>query len=71
MNASASEELSSTAEAMSAQAIQLQDMIGFFRVAGSTAGRGASARKALATGPVPRRRYADEEQVDQGSFTRF
>ncbi|WP_187359874.1 methyl-accepting chemotaxis protein [Chitinolyticbacter meiyuanensis] len=36
MNASASEELSSTAEEMSAQAIQLQEMIGFFRIAHST-----------------------------------
>ncbi|SMC18125.1 methyl-accepting chemotaxis sensory transducer with TarH sensor [Andreprevotia lacus DSM 23236] len=35
MNASASEELSSTSEEMSAQAIQLQEMIRFFKVSGN------------------------------------
>ncbi|KAF0813949.1 Methyl-accepting chemotaxis protein III [Andreprevotia sp. IGB-42] len=36
MNASASEELSSTSEEMSAQAIQLQEMIRFFKVSGAS-----------------------------------
>ncbi|GAA5784226.1 methyl-accepting chemotaxis protein [Chitiniphilus shinanonensis] len=71
MNASASEELSSTAEEMSAQAIQLQEMIQFFRIdgggeAGSPARRSAPRRAA----PAPRLRR-DDEGVDEASFTRF
>jgi len=42
-NASASEELAATAEEMSGQAATLQELMGFFTVAGTTAGGGAKA----------------------------
>ena len=77
VNASASEELSSTSEEMSGQAVQLQEMIQFFRLedSHSSKGRGASP----ASGPagkrgkalVKPRRAAADDQVDESAFTRF
>ncbi|MDR3430214.1 methyl-accepting chemotaxis protein [Silvimonas sp.] len=73
MNASASEQLSSTSEEMSAQAIQLQELIRFFRVAdgGSSASHRQPARRAAAA--VPRGGYGGRgnEAVDESAFTRF
>ncbi|MFZ3024545.1 MAG: methyl-accepting chemotaxis protein [Pseudomonas sp.] len=76
VNASASEELSSTSEEMSGQAVQLQEMIQFFRLAGtpsSKAPAGAQASSALGKRGKPGapRRSAPDEQVDESAFTRF
>ncbi|WP_035059360.1 methyl-accepting chemotaxis protein [Andreprevotia chitinilytica] len=77
MNASASEELSSTSEEMSAQAIQLQELIRFFRTAenghAAATRRAAPARKPT-NGKGARRASsldAGDESVDESSFTRF
>ena len=85
-NASASEELSATAEEMSAQAGQLQEMMRFFRVSGAESfdgapsrGRGKSARGgSRAPSPMMRApaRSLDPEpghgaDADEGSFGRF
>lgn len=73
--ASASEELSSTSEEMSAQAIQLQEMIQFFRLSeepGSKMGRlsrpSAPMSKGKSSSP---RRPADDEKIDETAFTRY
>ncbi|KAF0813947.1 Methyl-accepting chemotaxis protein I [Andreprevotia sp. IGB-42] len=80
MNASASEELSSTSEEMSAQAIQLQEMIRFFRVANGHHGGGGTRRVAAAAPrkapPGNARKRASmldsgDDAVDESSFTRF
>ena len=76
VNASASEELSSTSEEMSGQAVQLQEMIQFFRLAAtpsSKAPAGAQASSALGKRGKPGtpRRSAPDEQVDESAFTRF
>ena len=75
VNASASEELSSTSEEMSAQAIQLQEMIQFFRLSeepGSKMGRlsrpSAPMSKGKSSSP---RRPADDEKIDETAFTRY
>ncbi|TJZ79005.1 methyl-accepting chemotaxis protein [Chitiniphilus eburneus] len=72
MNASASEELSSTAEEMSAQAIQLQEMIQFFRIDGAPSGDAPASRRAAPrrASAAPRMRR-DDDSVDEASFTRF
>jgi len=78
-NASASEELSSSSEEMSAQAVQLQELVGFFKVADATQGRGHGATRAVrksAAKPVSggtRRSTLDrgDDPVDESSFTRF
>ncbi|WP_246120822.1 methyl-accepting chemotaxis protein [Chitinolyticbacter meiyuanensis] len=71
MNASASEELSSTAEEMSAQAIQLQELIQFFRIGSAPVARAATTRRTASVGAVSRRMRSDDEGVDESSFTRF
>ncbi|MEW9899050.1 methyl-accepting chemotaxis protein [Chitinivorax sp. PXF-14] len=76
MNASASEELSSTSEEMSAQAIQLQELITFFKVDGQgrkVVGQRPAQRKAAAAQPRARAAQASrgDETVDETSFTRF
>ncbi|QKE62090.1 MCP four helix bundle domain-containing protein [Aquipseudomonas campi] len=80
VNASASEELSSTSEEMSGQAVQLQEMIQFFQLSeGASRSHGhapsASAkpagRKAPARAPMPARRPQQDESVDETAFTRF
>ncbi|MDD5250979.1 MAG: methyl-accepting chemotaxis protein, partial [Rhodocyclaceae bacterium] len=53
-NASASEELAATAEEMGGQAEQLQEVMGFFKVAPET-GRTARAPARAAAAPVLRR----------------
>ncbi|VXB32925.1 Methyl-accepting chemotaxis protein [Pseudomonas sp. 8AS] len=74
VNASASEELSSTSEEMSAQALQLQEMIQFFRLADEQASRHV-ARAPVQPGkkakPLSPRRPVQDEQVDESAFTRY
>ncbi|MBB5191625.1 methyl-accepting chemotaxis protein [Silvimonas terrae] len=67
MNASASEELSSTSEEMSAQAIQLQELIRFFRVDEGGGARPAARRAAAG----PRAAARGNDAVDESAFTRF
>jgi len=79
VNASASEELSSTSEEMSGQAIQLQEMIQYFQLAeggqqpqpaaSQLPGRPRVMAQSKPTQPV--RRHLHDEQVDESSFTRF
>lgn len=76
VNASASEELSSTSEEMSGQAVQLQEMIQFFRLTGTApskapAGAQASSAQGKRGKPGAPRRSAPDEQVDESAFTRF
>jgi len=76
VNASASEELSSTSEEMSGQAVQLQEMIQFFRLAGTPSSKApAAAQASSALGkrgkPSAPRRSGPDEQVDESAFTRF
>ncbi|GGP22727.1 methyl-accepting chemotaxis protein [Silvimonas iriomotensis] len=66
MNASASEQLSSTSEEMSAQAIQLQELIRFFRV-----DEGGSRPAARRAGAGARSAARGGEAVDESAFTRF
>jgi methyl-accepting chemotaxis protein len=75
VNASASEELSSTSEEMSTQAVQLQEMIQFFRIGDENI---KNAKKTLApprrpqrAEVIPMRRPSQEEVVDETAFTRF
>ncbi|GAA5173666.1 methyl-accepting chemotaxis protein [Niveibacterium umoris] len=77
-NASASEQLSSSSEEMSAQAVQLQELVSFFRVANSSGARGTIASRAPRKAARPaaggaRRSALDrgEDPVDESSFTRF
>jgi methyl-accepting chemotaxis protein len=78
VNASASEELSSTAEEMSAQAIELQEMIRFFQIDAEPASR--SVRREQVARALPAKRavgqakgsgYASGEHPDESEFTRF
>ncbi|MDO9618677.1 MAG: methyl-accepting chemotaxis protein [Pseudomonas sp.] len=77
VNASASEELSSTSEEMSGQAVQLQEMIQFFQLAevaarqiqGTPTGRNRPPAMSKPTQPV--RRHLHDDQVDESAFTRF
>lgn len=74
VNASASEELSSTSEEMSAQAVQLQEMIQFFRLSGGSGALRAAARPPVANRkvkPSSLRRSIDEDPVDESAFTRY
>ncbi|HLD65833.1 MAG TPA: methyl-accepting chemotaxis protein [Pseudomonas sp.] len=79
VNASASEELSSTSEEMSGQAMQLQEMIQFFRLPDGAAhgaaparktGRGAGQTHGPRTQASPRRALPDDS-IDESAFTRF
>jgi methyl-accepting chemotaxis protein len=75
VNASASEELSSTSEEMSTQAVQLQEMIQFFRIGDDDLKMSPKAlapmRKPKRAEVVPMRRPSQEEIVDEAAFTRF
>jgi methyl-accepting chemotaxis protein len=75
VNASASEELSSTSEEMSTQAVQLQEMIQFFRIGDDDLKKSPKAlapmRKPKRAEVVPMRRPSQEEIVDEAAFTRF
>ncbi|WP_028451554.1 methyl-accepting chemotaxis protein [Chitinilyticum aquatile] len=72
MNASSSEELSSTAEEMSAQAIQLQEMVSFFRVSENPQ-RGGGRRPAAAASVKRGGRggNSSNDMPEDSSFTRF
>ncbi|CDF82164.1 methyl-accepting chemotaxis sensory transducer [Pseudomonas knackmussii B13] len=81
VNASASEELSSTSEEMSGQAVQLQEMIQYFRISDRglpskpapapvrAESRGASTPRPLHS--TKTRRQLHEEPIDESSFSRF
>lgn len=79
VNASASEELSSTSEEMSGQAIQLQEMIQYFQLSeGGTQQQVAAPQPSNKPRPMahskptqPVRRHLHDDQVDESSFTRF
>ncbi len=75
VNASASEELSSTSEEMSTQAVQLQEMIQFFRIGDESLQRPAKApapkRKPNRAPVTPMKRPLQDEVVDEAAFTRF
>lgn len=75
VNASASEELSSTSEEMSTQAVQLQEMIQFFRIGDDEIRKAPKAqapvRRPKRAEVVPMRRPSQEEIVDEAAFTRF
>ena len=70
-NASGSEELASTAEEMSGQAEQLQELMGFFNT-GATAGtarraqRKVDGEKANKTAENPRREDAEYVRFEEG-----
>ncbi|MFT3733780.1 MAG: methyl-accepting chemotaxis protein [Rhodocyclaceae bacterium] len=69
-NASASEQLSSTAEEMSAQAMQLQEMMQFFRTGGD--GGAPTQRSRGKRGAAPRKAAVmAQDEVDTASFERF
>ncbi len=78
-NASASEELSSTAEEMSSQAVQLQEMMQFFRTESDAprrrapkAGRAAPTRGAPAgKAKRPTAAAIEGDDVDEDAFVRF
>jgi methyl-accepting chemotaxis protein-1 (serine sensor receptor) len=81
-NASASEELAATAEEMMGQAEQLQELMGFFRIAGNEGRASAPAtRSTEATRPARRGRLAvvggaaavalDSPKLDDAKFERF
>ncbi|GAA5173673.1 methyl-accepting chemotaxis protein [Niveibacterium umoris] len=78
-NASASEQLSSSSEEMSAQAVQLQELVGFFKVANAAPARGHGASRSVRKGAARpaaggvRRSALDrgDDPVDESSFTRF
>ena len=77
-NASASEQLAATAEEMSGQAANLQDIMGFFSIAGAGKPLARPARRetvrqrpaAAATAARPRRIIASDF-VDESDFSRF
>lgn len=72
-NASSSEELSSTAEEMSSQAVQLQELVQFFRLDGEVlvAPRATRAPAARHARSGPRRAAAQDDTVDESAFERF
>jgi len=77
MTASASEELSSTSEEMSSQAVQLQELVAYFKTGAEGDFRGASSgrRSAKVTKPgksaVTPARPPQGMAVDESAFTRF
>ena len=75
-NASASEELSATSEEMSAQALQLQEMMGFFKTDATSTPRAPAARRSTlsAVRPLPSskpRVASNEVIVDEAAFVQF
>lgn len=71
MNASSSEELSSTAEEMSAQAIQLQEMVSFFRISDNPSGRNSTRRPVTAAGTKRLSHATGSDLPEDSAFTRF
>ncbi|MDG9922110.1 MULTISPECIES: MCP four helix bundle domain-containing protein [unclassified Pseudomonas] len=68
VNASASEELSSTSEEMSGQAVQLQEMIQFFRLAEQGIARAQAAR---ARGAATTRRAGPGGEMGEAAYSGF
>ncbi|WP_348946047.1 methyl-accepting chemotaxis protein [Chitinibacter sp. FCG-7] len=75
MNAAASEQLSSTSEEMSAQAIQLQEMIRFFRLNNAAHKRVLPSKQNVARSSVGGGRVSmldsGHDAVDEANFSRF
>ncbi|MCU1719424.1 methyl-accepting chemotaxis protein [Pseudomonas sp. 5P_3.1_Bac2] len=72
VNASASEQLSSTSEEMSSQAVQLQDMIQYFQLAEHSLRQAPFVPpKASNKMTQPLRRLPPDEPIDESAFTRF
>ena len=63
-NASAAEELAATAEEMNGKAVQLRELMGFFRLEGQTAPRDARAHAGRGVVPLRRRAGAAIEAAD-------
>jgi len=75
-SAAASEELTKTSQELSAQATQLQGLVGFFNIGKSMrGGRDRSAKRGDGAGassrPAAQRSGADASEIDESSFTRF
>jgi len=75
-SAAASEELTKTSQELSAQATQLQGLVGFFNIGKSVhGGRDRSAKRGDGAGassrPAAQRSAADASEIDESSFTRF
>nr|BAQ18891.1 methyl-accepting chemotaxis protein MCP [Sphingomonas sp. A1] len=70
-NASASEELSSTAEEMSSQALQLQELMQFFRTESDSLRAPRSNRAAAAPARAAMRPAGHGSDVDESAFERF
>ncbi|KAF0814055.1 Methyl-accepting chemotaxis protein III [Andreprevotia sp. IGB-42] len=75
MNASASEQLSATAEEMSAQALQLQEVIGFFRTGQRVSATAKRSKTRAAADSDERQRVisldSGDEEVDEAAFVSF
>ncbi|HNY31608.1 MAG TPA: methyl-accepting chemotaxis protein [Fibrobacteria bacterium] len=73
--ASASEELSSTSEEMSAQAVNLQEVVSFFKVGdargGRTIGRKASSPRSAGLAPRAPKQLPGATEPDESGFARF
>ena len=70
-NASASEELAATAEEMSGQAEQLQQLMGFFKLEGTTGGLAVQAPKKKAAKAAPAKVAAVSATADEAHFEKF
>ncbi|MGC3961896.1 MAG: methyl-accepting chemotaxis protein [Rhodocyclaceae bacterium] len=70
-NASASEELSSTAEEMSSQALQLQELMQFFRTESDSLRAPRSNRATAAPARAAMRSASHGSDVDESAFERF
>jgi methyl-accepting chemotaxis protein len=71
-NASASEELAATAEEMSGQALQLQDLMSYFKVGNSLAVSSVHiAKSSMAAAPVARRNMASVTSRNETDFVKF
>ena len=68
-NASAAEELAATAEEMNGKAVQLRDLMAFFRLEGRSAGRGSADVRALSSArpAVQARRTAPTARIAGGA----
>lgn len=71
-NASASEELAATAEEMSGQALQLQDLMSYFKVGNTLAASSVqTAKSSIAAAPVARRNMAPVTSRNEADFVKF
>lgn len=73
-NASASEELAATAEEMSGQAIQMQELMGFFNLTGNAMPQSDMAHKAVVSGKTKSTRSGRADKVttlDEADFVKF